>query len=216
MSMFKRITATLTSSIDQVVSEIENHDAVIQATVNDMQKKIVEAKIRLRNARNQAETIKQQVQEQNKQTDLWRKRAVECAERDEEKALQCMSRARDCLKSKEKLNQMLQQYITTVDKLDHDLRTSEQKLSEMKQKQILMRARQSTSQAVNAGSLDHLNVDDDLQASFDRWEMDISRAEMNIESMTNPDSIEEEFIHQEQRQALKESLNELLAEGERK
>ena len=216
MSMFKRITATLTSSIDQVVSEIENHDAVIQATVNDMQKKIVEAKIRLRNARNQTETIKQQVQEQNKQTDLWRKRAVECAERDEEKALQCMSRARDCLKSKEKLNQMLQQYITTVDKLDHDLRTSEQKLSEMKQKQILMRARQSTSQAVNAGSLDHLNVDDDLQASFDRWEMDISRAEMNIESMTNPDSIEEEFIHQEQRQALKESLNELLAEGERK
>lgn len=45
MSLFKRLSATLVSRIDQVVGEIENHDAVIQVALNDMRKKIAEARV---------------------------------------------------------------------------------------------------------------------------------------------------------------------------
>ena len=47
MSIFKRLSATLVTSIDRVVGEIENHDAVIQASINDIRKKVAEAKVRL-------------------------------------------------------------------------------------------------------------------------------------------------------------------------
>ena len=213
MSMFKRITATLSSSIEQVVGEIENHEAVIQATVNDMQKKIVEAKIRLRNACTQEQAMKQKINEQQKQIEVWHKRAIECSEVDGDKALQCVSRARDYLQDKEKLNLILQQYTTTVDKLGQDIKVSEQKLMEMKQKHALMQARQSTSQALNASKNVDSNCDGDLQAPFDRWEMDIGRTEMNVETVVSPDLIEEEFIAHEQRQSLQQGLNELLKKG---
>ena len=47
MSIFKRLSATVVSSLDRVVGEIENNDAVIQASLTELRKKIAAAKVRL-------------------------------------------------------------------------------------------------------------------------------------------------------------------------
>jgi len=51
MSIFKRLSATLISRVDQVVGNIDNHDGGVQAPLtdmrNNMRKKVAEAKVRL-------------------------------------------------------------------------------------------------------------------------------------------------------------------------
>ncbi len=143
MSLFKRLSTTLFARIDQVVGEIENHDAVIQATLNEMRKKIAEAKVCLSQVHREKERLEQQGEELQENARRWQQRAIECAGADEEKALECVSRSRFCEQKNIRLRQAINQYVQTTEKLGQDVESSEQRLTEMKQKLTLMRARQS-------------------------------------------------------------------------
>ncbi len=216
MSIFKRLSATLVSRLDQVVGEIENHDAVIQATLNDMRKKVAEAKLRLGQVRSEEQQLKQQIQAQKENTVLWRKRAIECAKTDEAKALECVSRSRQCHLKINNLEKALAQYVQTADKLACDIETSEQRLAGMKQKLTLMRARQSTSCALDATNEVNSSSETLLDESFNRWEISISQAEITTDSCDNSDVMERDFIAQEQQEELQKELAEILAEEEQK
>jgi len=216
MSIFKRLSATLVSSIDQVVGEIENHDAVIQASLNDMRKKVAEAKIRLGQVCKEEERLKQKIMEQHQNATRWQQRAVDCAKNDETKALECVRRSKHCQQQADRLTQTKAQYIQTAGKLAQDIEISEQRLTEIKQKLTLMRARQSTSSAINATNKAENNTSLLLDETFDRWEINISQAEMAIDTHDTVDLMEREFITQEQKEELKHELAELLAEEEQK
>ncbi len=216
MSIFKRLSATLVSSIDQVVGEIENHDAVVQASLNDMRKKVAEAKVRLGHVRREDAQLKQQTQDQQQNAQRWRQRAIESAKSDETKALECVRRSQHCQQQAERLNQAQAEYNQTAEKLAKDIETSEQRLTEIKQKLSLMRARQSSSSAINATSKSESNTTQLLDEAFDRWEINISQAEMTIETHEIVDPIEREFVSQEQQDELRNTLAELLAEEAQK
>ncbi len=216
MSIFKRISTTLVSRIDQVVGEIENHDAVIQANLDDMRKKVAEAKVRLNQVRREERRLTQQIEEQQANAQRWRERALECAQDDEGKALECVRRSRHCQQQTKRLQQDQAQYSQSADKLAHDIETSEQRLMEMKQKLALMRARQSTSSAMNATSEPDSNTSRQLDESFDRWEINISQAEMAVDHYDAADPMEREFASREQQQALRDELATLLREETQK
>ena len=216
MSIFKRLSATLVTSIDRVVGEIENHDAVIQASINDIRKKVAEAKVRLGQVCREEERLKQQIQEQQQNAQRWRHRAVECAKSDESKALECIHRSRHCQQQAERLTRAKDQYQQTAEKLAGDIEASEQRLAEIKQKLTLMRARQSTSTAINATSKSENNTTQLMNETFDRWEINISQAEMAIDAYDVVDPIEREFVTQEQQDELRNELAELLAKEEQK
>ena len=214
MSIFKRLSATLVSRIDRVVGEIENHDAVVQATLNDMRKKVAEAKVRLKQVHREKERLEQQILEQQDNTQRWRKRAIDCAKTDETKALECVSRGRHCEHQVARLQQAVSQYHQAADKLSHDIQTAEQRLSEVKQKATLMRARQSTSSALHSTSESNNDATQQLDDTFDRWEINISQTEMAIDHHDPVDLIEREFIMSEQEDELRHELATLLAEEE--
>ena len=44
MSLFRRITTTVTSSVDKAVSKVENHDAIINAALRDTQQAAARAR----------------------------------------------------------------------------------------------------------------------------------------------------------------------------
>lgn len=211
MSIFKRLSTTLFSRIDEVVSEIENHDAVVQVTLADMRKKVAEAKVRLNRVHLEQNRLKKEVTEQEEKSRQWRNRAVECAKNDEAKALECVSRSRHCDQQVERLGQVLNQYQQTAVKLAGDIDLTEQRLAEIKQKLTLMRARQSTSSALNATNETNTEATQLLEDTFDRWEINISQAEMTIESQPFIDPIEHEFVVREQEQDLRNELEILIA-----
>lgn len=216
MSIFKRLSATFVSRVDQVVGEIENHDAVIQATLNDMRKKVAEAKVRLGQVHREKERLQQQGKELQENAQLWRQRAIECSEAEEEKALECVSRSRFCEQKEVKLRQAMDQYTQTADKLGRDIESSEQRLAEMKQKLTLMRARQSTTSAINATSEMNGNVESQLDESFDRWEINISQSEMIVGQHESTDLLERDFQIKEKEEDLRKELSMLLEKEEQK
>jgi len=216
MSLFKRLSTTLFSRIDQVVGEIENHEAVVQATLSEMRKKIAEAKVRLGQVHREKERLEQQEQEQQENTRRWQQRAIECAETNEEKALECVSRSHFCEKKIAKLRQAINQYAQAADKLGQDVEASEQRLIEMKQKLTLMRARQSTSSAVSATSEMNNKVENQLDETFERWEINISQTEMIVDHSAPTDLLERDFLNKEKDDDLRQELTQLLAREEQK
>ena len=86
MSLFKRLSATLVSRIDQVVGEIENHDAVIQAALHDVRRKVAEARVRLTQVQRESERLQERIDEQQQHAEHWRERARETAGSDEHRA----------------------------------------------------------------------------------------------------------------------------------
>lgn len=211
MSIIKRLSATVAARIDQVVGEIENHDAVAQATINDMRKKVAEAKVRLGQLRREEERVKRQIHEQQENSERWRQRAVEVAATDESKALECVSRRRHCQQQVARLEQGLTQYQQGADKLAHDINTAEQHLAEVKQKLALMRARESTSSALQVASGSNVDVSQLLEDTFDRWEVNITQAEMAIDTGPLVDPVEHEFLKAEEEETLREELAAMLA-----
>jgi phage shock protein A len=212
MSMFKRLSTTLVSRIDNVVGEIENHDAVIQASLSEMRKKIAQAKVNLTQIHREEAKLKQQIEELNIKQQKWRERAISCAAADEAKALTCLQKRQHCQQETARLKQALETYQQTSQKLAQDISDSETQLAEKNQKQTLMRARQSSSAALNASNK---SLDEDacqLDNSFDRWEVKISQTEMCHDTTPMIDPIEHDFITQEQQHELRQELTQLLAE----
>ncbi len=211
MSIFKRLSATVASRIDQVVGEIENHDAVAQATVNDMRKKVAEAKVRLGQLRREQDRVNKQMLEQQQNAERWRKRAIEVAATDENKALECVNRRRHCQQQVARLEQSVTQYQQGADKLTSDISTAEQRLAEVQQKVALMRARQSTSSALHATSDSNVDVTRFLEDTFDRWEINLTQAEMTIDTSPLADPMEHAFIKAEEQETLRNELAAMLA-----
>lgn len=218
MSIFKRLSATLVASIDQAVGEIENHDAVIQANLNEIHKKIAEAKVRLNHIYREEALLKQQMQAQKKDKQRWHQRAVKAAQNDEATALECVRRSQHCQQQIEGLQQSLSEHVQTSKKLACNIENSEQNLNDKKQKLILMRARQSICTTASANTPPESSNIQFMDETFDRWEINISQTEMHMDTSNTVifDPIEQTFIDQEQQDELRKELTTLLAQESQK
>ena len=215
MSLLKRLSFTLVSRIDKVVGEIENHDAVIQAALTDMRKKIAEARVRLTQVQCEAERQSREAVEQQQAADRWRQRAVETAPHDDNKALECLRRAKRCEQLAARAQGVLAQFEQTGERLAQDIEASEQRLRELKQKQTLMRARQSSGMAMNATHETEGEVLRQLDDSFDRWEISLGQIELAVDHPEPVDRLEREFSSREQESALRDELARLIAKEEK-
>ena len=210
MSLFKRLSATLVSRIDQVVGEIENHDAVIQATLNEVRRKVAQARVRLAQVQREADRLRGEFEQQQQQADRWRQRARETAGGDEHKALECLRRARACDQQARRLRDAQAQYMQTAERLAGDIDTSEQRLRAMKQRLTLMRARQASGVALNATGETDSAVIQQLEDSFERWEINIDQLELSLDRAAPVDPLERDFLSSEEETSLRDELAELL------
>ena len=211
MSIFKRLSATVVSNIDRVVGEIENNDAVIKATLAELRKKVAAAKVRLAHVHRQAANLNKQIQKRREDEQLWGERAVDAASTDEARALECVRRRQQCRLQAERLELSQQHYQLTAEKLARGVEEGEARLAEMGQKHILMRARQSTAEALSAAS----QAGDDyllqVEEGFDRWEIKILQEEMAVDSDEVLDPLDRELSNSENEQALRDELAALIA-----
>lgn len=211
MSIFNRLSATVVSSIDRVVGEIENNDAVIQATLTELRRKVAAAKVRLAHVHRQETNLNKQIQKRHEDEQLWGERAVEAARTDEAKAMECVRRRQQCRRQAQKLEQGQQHYQLTAEKLARGVEEGEERLAEMGQKHTLMRARQSTAEALYAANQAGDDSLHQMEDSFDRWEVKILQEEMAVNSDDMLDPLDREFSNSENEQALRDELAALMA-----
>ncbi len=223
MSLLKRLSITLFSRIDGVVADIENHDALIKAALDEQSQKIVSAKRQLIKLKRKRQHIENSIAELLKSEKLWEKRAVAEASNNQQRALQCLQRKQPVSLALKQHQQSLSEFNLMIDKLAEDIRNGELELQQMAQKREMLSARQSSSemaQTIQSHQKSNLNQ---LHDTFDRWEANIetrsriSGTEHKLSAIladddlsANLDSFEKEFEDQEKQAELESELAKLL------
>ena len=98
MSLFKRITATLTTRVGNLVNELENHDAVVESGIAEMRRAYAKAKVRFTRMSAEGERLRRKLEEQCREATAWRERVIVVAgshSRRQKRAIRSASSAGD-------------------------------------------------------------------------------------------------------------------------
>lgn len=214
MTLINRLYATMSASVDRVVSEIENHDAVIESAIRDNQKSLARAKVRFNRLQADGRRLRQRLDQLRTAEQQWASRARDNAEGDEQIALQCLKKRRVCRKQISGLEETLASHTDAENRLSRDMSTVEERLRDINQQRNLMRTRESTAEAMRTFNAIQgycsVNIDD----SFEKWETRILEAELSGGELSDTDDLEERFIEEEELENLRYELDELKKESE--
>jgi len=214
MNIIKRIATSVHAGVEFTVASIENHGALVQATLKDQQRAVAKATVKLRRLESTEQRQKENIARLNQRIETWTTRAKSIGESDKEKAL-------DCLVQRQADQRLLD--IAVKEQLNHSNLTArmqekvtelQQRVSDMQTQYTDMQMRDTVADATS--KLDDLerlsgaNIND----TFERWEISLEAREMQNNLNTNtshtPLTLDEEFTREENQQALKNELETLL------
>jgi phage shock protein A len=212
MSLFKRITATLSTSVDRLVGELENHDAVIEAGISDTRQAYAKAKVRHTRMSQEGERLRRKLDALRRDAANWRERALGCD--DEETALACLGRSKTAAAQAESLEQTLAHHVDLETRLLREIEAVRQRIEDLEHKRQLMRSREATAEATTRirrmDQRPHLDLDD----AFERWEVKVTEAELTTGTPPTQDPLEAQFAAGEERAALQAELAALRRDRE--
>lgn len=211
MHLFKRITATLNASVSNVVSHIENHDAIVDAALKETHAAAAKARVRLARIRKDGEQIRARLKEAERMETVWTERAVSSAREDEQKALSCISRRNACRAQKQQGMQSLARHEEIEREITASVERIEQRVQQLTQQRNQMRSRHSAADALNVINKIEGGSAWGIEDVFERWEMVITETEYANGAATEPDSLNASFHQEETQEALKADLASLLA-----
>jgi len=207
MNLIKRFTTTVSATLDSAVGQLENHDAIIETTIKETRKSVAKTKARINTLRQQQRTYETQLIEAKEQYALWAQRATKLADKDQAKALQCLSRRNQSQNEIERLEQLIEQQKNLINDVSINLQKLQAKSDEMSQKHNLMRSRQAVADVNRA--VGKASCNDSVDDTFERWESIVMEHEMEVSDICSRDPLEMEFEQQENEADLLLQLEEL-------
>ncbi|MDH3997357.1 MAG: PspA/IM30 family protein [Desulfuromonadales bacterium] len=213
MNIIKRWTAGVTSRVDWMVSQVENQEALVNSALRDARQSAARAKVQLGRVQQDGQRLRQRLQQEEQAVTTWRERAVQTSKQDENKALECLRRSKRAEQLAAQLQQRLSDHEQVEKQLGKDVRDMEEQLQGLTEKRNLMRTRQSRAEAVKSiqGSADAVSTD--LDDIFERWETRVTEKEISGACSVNIDTLEDEFVSQEEDDALRDELKKLSGDG---
>ena len=211
MKVLRRLTASVSASVDQAVAHMENHDAVVAAALRDARHAGAQAKVRLARVQRDGQALQAKIAELAKQEAQWRKRAKASAAEDEQKALECVARMRACEQQQATLRESLAHHQTQLQKLEATSRKIDARIVEIEQQRQLLRTRQSSADAHKLVTELDQSHHNDLDDVLERWETSILSKEYAVPEVDLPDSFDQAFEQEETQVQLRSTLSDLLA-----
>jgi phage shock protein A len=211
MSFVRRVVTSVYARVDHLVGEIENHDALISAAIREQRRKIAAARLQYRHIQGAEQRLGTQLARLGTDDRLWTRRAQREAAQDEEKALACLARRNKLREQSQRLVQMQRQYQDHATRMQADIARCEHDLEMMIQKHAMLRARQSTAEALQTINDASTACCDEIQTSFDRWELRIAEGESTVDRYEEGDELERAYLDEEMRQRLREELAQLMS-----
>lgn len=169
MNNIKKIFISIKSQIDSIADDFENHEALAEAALSDLQQLATTTRQHGFRINKMVMLYKNQLSELEKEAVLWSERALKIRDQDEQKALQCVKRLRTVKKQIDLISKQLQEAETQEANIKTDQNAIQEQLLQLKTKKEMLAARQNRSQmqktlqGFNASSID-------VQGVFDRWE----------------------------------------------
>lgn len=212
MSIIKRLYTTISASVDQLVGDIENHDALIDAAIREQRKKLAAARVQLKRLLERERQASGDIEHLQAKQQQWRERAVRTAGEDEAGALACLQQRHRIVEKIEQLQTHRRQYAEASHNMAADIGRCERELQDLSQKHALFRARQSSGEALNVingmGGLSR----EDLCGCFERWDATLMAHEIGS-PVDEVDIFEQRFVEEENREQLRRELDDLLSGG---
>ena len=215
MSLIRRITTSITSSVDRAVSKVENHDAIINSALRDTQQAAARSRVRLTRVRKDGQSLKTRQSDLQQAVSRWTDRAKSIAASDESKALECLRRRKDCEVQLQNLRDSIEKHDELEAKIADQVKKIEARIGEVSQQRNMMRSRQSVADAMrtinNIQGVSYGEIED----TFDRWEINLGESEI-FTGETTADALDSAFLAEEDSAELRAELSELLNEDEEK
>ncbi|MBK5968472.1 MULTISPECIES: PspA/IM30 family protein [Thiorhodovibrio] len=221
MSLIKRFTVAVSTRLDRLVGDLENHDAVVEVGIRESRRLYAQAKVRYQRLQRDGEALRRQLEERRTDERNWRERALSCEPNaaGEEKALQCLKRARQAAREAASLEQAWQQHQSVERRLAADIDALRERVAQLAHRRSLMRSREATADAAVRVREAECDPQLDLDETFERWEIRLTEAEMAADQSAQlnavglhavgSDPFEEEFLVAEERAALHAELTAL-------
>lgn len=215
MGFFKRITATFAANVDSAIATMENHNAVVEASLHELRSAAAKSKARLRRIRADGARLEAKLAELGATLGQWNARALRYADNDDDKALECLRRKRATLDEQTATEQALESHRALIAKLTASIERIDARYRELEQTRTLMQSRERAAVATRtvseaqrcAGTLD---IDDTLE----RWEARIAEFEPDDDPAPEALRFEQSLIDEEQRADLQAELEILKQSAE--
>ena len=210
MSRIQRWKLSMTSWVDGVLSQIENHEAAVNAAIGDVRQATARARVQLKRVERDQASLRESLAQEESAAARWRTRAVAAA--DEEAAIECLRRH----KSSEQRAALLRTRLLEHERSEHELREGVRvlgaRLAELNERKNLMCTRQSRAEAARGMALP-AESSADLEDLFDRWEMRVGEIELASERAEPIDAFESRFQQVEERAVLRAELEAMRNEA---
>jgi len=211
MSFIRRISTSITSSVDRAVSKVENHDAIINAALRDTQQAAARSRVRLERVKKDGHNLKTRHANLKQAVGRWTERARKVAAEDESKALECLRRRKDCETQLRNLEESVEKHDELEARIADQVKKIEARIGEVAQQRNMMRSRQSVAEAMRTiNNIEGVSYGE-IEDTFDRWEINLGETEILMGATTNTDPLDSSFLAEEDTAELKAELEELLS-----
>lgn len=211
MRLLHRISSTITAKVDQAITRVENHDAIIQAAIKRTQTNAATARVRLARVKKDGDSLRRKYASLQTTVNDWTRRARDMADDDKSTALECVRRRRLAVDQLGQVKTSLKQHEELEKQVTRTLHDLHERLAEMNQQRNMLRSRESVADAMRiVNELDGIG-NGDIEDTFERWEVMVTEVEFDGSSPSQVDDLEARFIHEEDRAELEADLALLLS-----
>jgi phage shock protein A len=205
MGIFDRFKRVVKSNLNEMISKAENPEKMLNQLIVDMNQQLIESKKTVASAIADEKRLERQMNEQIAQGNEWERKAMVAVKAGKDDL------AKEALLRKQEYANLAQQYRTqweaqheSVEKLKDALKGLQQKIEEAQRKKNLLIARakraeaQKKIQSTIGGMSDTsaFDVFEKMSQRVDRMEAEVD-AMQEIDDMSKPDNLEEQFAQLE-------------------
>lgn len=214
MNIITRISATLLSGVDKTVCQIENHDAVVEASLKESQRAAAQARVRLQRVKRDGESMLQKQKSLIQKIEHWSERAKASHTDDRALALQCIARRKQCISDEKELQLALKRHAELEQQMVDTITNIEKRVTTMSRQRNQMRSRQSAAEALRVMNKIEGNNTYGIDDTFERWDLNISETEISAgisSELIETDPLDAQFNATEEQQELEDELNAFIA-----
>ena len=211
MKTLRRWTSSITTSFEWMISQVENHEALVTAAIKEVQESGARAQVQLKRMKVDGQNMRRKLVDLRNTSEQWKERARATAGLDEKRALECLRRQKRVDKESAELEIQEREHTKLEKQLSQDLLLIDERLIRLRQQRNTLRTRQSRAEALKSLQSDDGNIISEIDEIFERWEVKIAEYEVIGSCSVRPeDDLENQFENEEEEAALREDLKCLL------
>lgn len=215
MNPFRTLRATLSAQFADFIEQIENHEAVADGLIREVERSAAKAKVQLGRVRGDGERLARRMAELEAAKQQWTARALRCGEADRPRALECMSRLERADTDAKACEQQLTEQRKLAGQLGRDLASIEENLAALRRKRNALASREARAETLRILHEGDLGVLSEIDGLFARWETKVTQYELGSsgDALAVDDELASTFSKEEERARLETSLDRLLRQG---